>query len=372
MLIKKSFPKGLKKGMTFKSNRRALITKFNFIFGILLISIFGIIFSNLDIPTVDAKKFSKIKSKNSKSDFKKSKSKISKSDFKKSKSKISKSDFKKYDNKIKKDKKFKPSSISQGSSITSFKPVNIKNLVDKDKLDKFPRISQLPHFPECGKQGTCIDGDGINIEDEINIDVDNVDVDWNDVDWDNIDVDIDDDIDIDIDDEDVDIVVREDDNDDYDDDDYDDDENNTYIYNYGYPEETYQESYVNEYDENYIHQETSPEQSYVTSEVQRIVNEGSFQIQLVESGNPLSPVDNTGYVLLGANQGTNNELEISNGSNGQIIILTGADDTRPVKISSTENIKLELNEVILGKNDALILAYLDESTSWVQIASKIV
>ena len=347
----------------------------------MLISVFGIIFSNLDISTVDAKKFSKIKSKNSKSDFKKSKSKISKSDFKKSKSKISKSDFKKskskisksdfkkYDNNIKKDKKFKPSSISQGSSLTSFKPVNIKNLdkdkrknlVDKEKLDKFPGISQLPHFPECGKQGTCIDGGGINIEDGINIDIENVDIDWDDIDWDDIDVDIDDDID----DEDVDIVVRDDD-----DDDDDDDENNTYIYNYGYPEETYQESYVNEYDENYIQQDT--EQSYVTTEVQRIVNEGSFKIHLVESGNPLSPVDNTGYVLLGANQGTNNELEISNGTNGQLIILTGADDTRSVKISSMGNIKLELNEVILGKNDALILAYLDESTSWVQIASKIV
>ena len=379
ILIKKSFPKGLKKGIAFKSNRIALITRFNLIFGILLISIFGIIFSNLDIPTVDAKKFSKIKSKNSKSDFKKSNSKISKSDFKKSKSKISKSDFKKYDNNIKKDKKFKPSSISQGSSLTSFKPVNIKNLdndkvrnlVDKEKLDKFPEISELPHFPECGKQGTCIDRGGINIEDGINIDIDNVDVDWDDIDWDDIDwddidVDIDDDIDVDIDDEDVDIVVREDDDDD------DDDENNTYIYNYGYPEETYQESNVNEYDENYIQQDTSPEQSYVTTEVQRIVNEGSFNIHLVESGNPLSPVDNTGYVLLGANQGTNNELEISNGSNGQLIILTGADDTRSVKISSMGNIKLELNEVILGKNDALILAYLDESTSWVQIASKIV
>ena len=361
--------------MTFTSNRIALITKFNFIFGILLISIFGIIFSNLDIPPVDAKKFSKIKSKNNKSDFKKSKSKISKSDFKK------------YDNNIKKDKKFKPSSISQGSSLTSFKPINIKNLDkdklrnlgdrdklrnlgDRDKLDKFPGISQLPHFPECGKQGTCIDRGGINIEDGINIDVDNVDVDWDDIqwddiDWDNIDVDIDDDIDVDIDDEDVDIVVRDDD------DDYDD-ENNTYIYNYGYPDDTYQESYVNEYDENYIQQDTSPEQSYVTSEVQRIVNEGSFKIHLVESGNPLSPVDNTGYVLLGANQGTNNELEISNGLNGQLIILTGADDTRSVKISSMGNIKLELNEVILGKNDALILGYLDESTSWVQIASKIV
>ncbi|HEY5736886.1 MAG TPA: hypothetical protein VIS28_01305 [Nitrososphaeraceae archaeon] len=307
----------------------------------MLISVFGIIFSNLDISTVDAKKFSKIKSKNSKSDFKK------------------------YDNNIKKDKKFKPSSISQGSSLTSFKPINIKNLdkdkrknlVDKEKLDKFPGISQLPHFPECGKQGTCIDGGGINIEDGINIDIENVDIDWDDIDWD--------DIDVDIDDEDVDIVVRDDD-----DDNDDDDENNTYIYNYGYPEETYQESYVNEYDENYIQQDT--EQSYVTTEVQRIVNEGSFKIHLVESGNPLSPVDNTGYVLLGANQGTNNELEISNGSNGQIIILTGADDTRAVKISSMGNIKLELNEVILGKNDALILAYLDESTSWVQIASKIV
>jgi hypothetical protein len=335
----------------------------------MLISIFGIIFSNLDIPTVDAKKFSKIKSKNSKSDFKKSKSKISKSDFKKSKSKISKSDFKKYDN-IKRDKKFKPSSISQGSSVTSFEPINIKNLdkdklgnlVDEGKLYQFPEISQLPHFPECGKQGTCIDGGETNIEDGINIDIDNVDVDW-----DNIDVDIDDDIDVDIDDEDVDIVVREDD-----DDDDDDEENNTYIYNYGYPDDTYQESYVNEYDENYIQQDTSPEQSYVTSEVQRIVNEGSFKIHLVESGNPLSPVDNTGYVLLGANQGTNNELEISNGSNGQIIILTGADDTRSVKISSMGNIKLERNEVILGKNDVLILGYLDESTSWVQIASKIV
>jgi hypothetical protein len=335
----------------------------------MLISIFGIIFSNLDIPTVDAKKFSKIKSKNSKSDFKKSKSKISKSDFKKSKSKISKSDFKKYDN-IKRDKKFKPSSISQGSSVTSFEPINIKNLdkdklgnlVDEGKLYQFPEISQLPHFPECGKQGTCIDGGETNIEDGINIDIDNVDVDW-----DNIDVDIDDDIDVDIDDEDVDIVVREDD-----DDDDDDEENNTYIYNYGYPDDTYQGSYVNEYDENYIQQDTSPEQSYVTSEVQRIVNEGSFKIHLVESGNPLSPVDNTGYVLLGANQGTNNELEISNGSNGQIIILTGADDTRSVKISSMGNIKLERNEVILGKNDVLILGYLDESTSWVQIASKIV
>ena len=343
----------------------------------MLISIFGIIFSNLDIPTVDAKKFSKIKSKNSKSDFKKSKSKISKSDFKKSKSKISKSDFKKYDNNIKKDKKFKPSSISQGSFLTSFESENIKNLNkdklqnlgNKDKFDKFPEISQLSHFPECGKQGTCIDGGGINIEDGIKIDVDNVNVDWDEIDWDeidwdDIDVDIDDDIDVDIDDEDIDIVVR--------DDDEDDDENNTYIYNYGYPEETYQEPYVNAYDENYIQQDTSPEQSYVTSEVQRIVNEGSFKIHLVESGNPLTPVDNTGYVLLGANQGTNNELEISNGSNGQIIILTGADDTRAVKISSMGNIKLELNEVILGKNDALILAYLDESTSWVQIASKIV
>jgi hypothetical protein len=374
--------------MTFKSNRIALITKFNFIFGILLISIFGIIFSNLDIPTADAKKFSKIKSKNSKSDFKKSQSKISKSDFKKSQSKISKSDFKKYDNKIKKDKKFKPSSFSQGSSLTSFNSENIKNLdndkvrnlVDRDKLDKFPEISQLSHFPECGKQGTCIDGGEINIEDGINIDVDNVDVDWddiqwNDIGWDNIDVDVDDDIDVDVDDEDIDIVVRDDDDyddDDDDDDDDNDDENNTYIYNYGYPEETSQELYVNEYDENYIQQETSPEQSYVTSEVQRIVNEGSFNIHLVDSKNPLSPVDNRGYVLLGANQGTNNELEISKGSNGQIIILTGADDTRPVKISSMGNIKLEPNEIILGKNDALILGYLDESTSWVQIASKIV
>ena len=220
--------------------------------------------------------------------------------------------------------------------------------MDKEKLDKFPGISQLPHFPECGKQGTCIDGGGINIEDGINIDIENVDIDWDDIDWDDIDVDIDDDIDVDIDDEDVDIVVRDDD-----DDNDDDDENNTYIYNYGYPEETYQESYVNEYDENYIQQDT--EQSYVTTEVQRIVNEGSFKIHLVESGNPLSPVDNTGYVLLGANQGTNNELEISNGTNGQLIILTGADDTRSVKISSMGNIKLELNEVILGKNDALIL-----------------
>ncbi len=347
----------------------------------MLISIFGIIFSNLvDFPTVDAKKFSKIKSKNIKSDFKKSKSKISKSDFKKSKSKISKSDFKKYDNNIKNDKRFKPSSISQGSYFTSFKPINIKaldknklrNLGDKDKRDIFPGISQLPHFPECGKQGTCIDEGRINIEDGINIDVDNVDVDWDDIDWDDIDwddidVDIDDDIDVDIDDEDIDIIVREDD---YDDD--DDEENNTYIYNYGYPEETYQESYVNEYDENYIQQDTSPEQSYVTAEVQRLVTEGSFKIHLVEPGNPLTPVGNTGYVLLGANQGTNNELKISNGSNGQIVILTGADDTRPIKISGMGNIKLELNEVILGTNDALILAYLDESTSWVQIASKIV
>jgi hypothetical protein len=361
----------------------------------LLISIFSIICSHLvDIPIADAKKFSKFKSKNiksdfkksknkiSKSDFKKSKNKISKSDFKKSKNKISKSDFKKYDNNIKNDKRFKPSSISQGSYLTSFKPINIKtldkdkfrNLGDIDKLDKFPTISQLPHFPECGKQGTCIDEGGIDIEDGINIDVDNVDVDWDDIDWDDIDwddinVDIDDDIDVDVDDEDIDIVVRDDDYDDYEDDeDYDDEENNTYIFNYAYPEE----SYVNEYDENYIQQDTNPEQSYVTTEVQRIVTEGSFKIHLVEPQTPLTPVGNTGYVLLGVDQGTNNEFEISNGSNGQIIILTGADDTRPIKISGKENIKLELNELILGTNDALILAYLDESSSWVQIASKIV
>ncbi|MGE0243479.1 MAG: hypothetical protein AB7P56_06085 [Nitrososphaeraceae archaeon] len=337
----------------------------------MLISILAIIFSNLDIPTADAKKFSKFKSNNSKSDFKKSKSKISKSDFKKSKSKISNSDFKKYDNNIKRDKKFKPNSISQGSYFSSFESKNMKNLDmdkvrnlgDKDKRNIFPEISQLPYFPECGNQGTCIDKDEINIEDEINIDVDNVDVDWDDIDfddidWDDIDVDIDDDID----DEDVDIVVREDD---------DDDENITYIYN-EYPEgDTYQESYVNEYDENYIQQDTSPQQSYVKSEIQRIVTEGSFKIHLVEPGKPLTPIGNTGYVLLGINQGTNNDLEISSGSNGQIIILTGDDDNRAVKISGTGNIKLELNEVILGTDDALILVYLDESSSWVQVASKI-
>ena len=326
----------------------------------MLISIFSIICSHLvDIPIADAKKFSKFKSKNIKSDFKKSKNKISKSDFKK------------YDNNIKNDKRFKPSSISQGSYLTSFKPINIKtldkdkfrNLGDIDKRDKFPTISQLPHFPECGKQGTCIDEGGIDIEDEINIDVDNVDVDWDD-----IDVDIDDDIDVDVDDEDIDIVVRDDDYDDYEEEEEDDEENNTYIFNYAYPEE----SYVNEYDENYIQQDTNPEQSYVTAEVQRIVTEGSFKIHLVEPQTPLTPVGNTGYVLLGVDQGTNNEFEISNGSNGQIIILTGADDTRPIKISGKENIKLELNELILGTNDALILAYLDESSSWVQIASKIV
>ena len=332
----------------------------------MLISIFSIICSHLvDIPIADAKKFSKFKSKNIKSDFKKSKNKISKSDFKK------------YDNNIKNDKRFKPSSISQGSYLTSFKPINIKtldkdkfrNLGDIDKRDKFPTISQLPHFPECGKQGTCIDEGGIDIEDGINIDVDNVDVDWDDIDWDDINVDIDDDIDVDVDDEDIDIVVRDDDYDDYEDDeDYNDEENNTYIFNYAYPEE----SYVNEYDENYIQQDTNPEQSYVTAEVQRIVTEGSFKIHLVEPQTPLTPVGNTGYVLLGVDQGTNNEFEISNGSNGQIIILTGADDTRPIKISGKENIKLELNELILGTNDALILAYLDESSSWVQIASKIV
>ena len=55
---------------------------------------------------------------------------------------------------IKKDKKFKPSSISQGSSLTSFKPVNIKNLDkdklrnlgDKDKLDKFPENFTITTF----------------------------------------------------------------------------------------------------------------------------------------------------------------------------------------------------------------------------------
>ncbi|HET8792405.1 MAG TPA: hypothetical protein VFM31_01325, partial [Nitrososphaeraceae archaeon] len=238
----------------------------------------GIILSNFDIPTADAKKFSKIKSKNGKSDFKKSKSKISKSDFKK------------YDNNIKRDKKFKPSSISQGSYFTSFESENIKNLDrdkvrslgDKDKRNIFPEISHLPYFPECGNQGTCIDRDEINIEDEINIDVDNVDVDWDDIDFDDIDWD---DIDVDIDDEDVDIVVKDDDD--------DDDENITYIYNYEDPEEdTYQELYVNEYVENYIQQDTTPQQSYVTSEIQRIITEGSFKIHLVEPGNPLIPVGN--------------------------------------------------------------------------------
>ncbi|MGE5782734.1 MAG: hypothetical protein ACM31J_07735 [Nitrososphaerales archaeon] len=346
--------------------RVELINRFNFIFGILLISILGIIFSNLEIPSTDAaKKSFKSKSKKSKSDFKKP-------------SKKSKSDFKKYDKKIK-DKKFKPSSFSQGSSLPSFKPVNIKDLdkdklkdLDKDKLDKFPGISQLPYFPECGKQGNCIDiGDGINIDDGIDIDGD-VDIDWDndwDIDWDDIDVDIDDDIDVDIDDDDIDIVVRDDD--DYDNDD-DDDEDITYVYNYGYPESGYQESYGYEYGIFPVQEDTSPQQYYIESEVQRIVNEGSFKLHLVDSGKPFTPENNSGYILLGANQGTNNELEISNGSNGQLVILTGADDSRPVKVSSIGNIKLDLNEAILGKNDALILAYLDQSTSWVQIASKFV
>ena len=91
----------------------------------------------------------------------------------------------------------------------------------------------------------------------------------------------------------------------------------------------------------------------------------------MESGNIFIPINNSGYVLLGANQGIN-ELGISNGSNGQIIVLTGADDIRTVKISSIGNIKLKLNELTLGKNDALILAYLDQASSWIQIASKIV
>ncbi|HET9774203.1 MAG TPA: hypothetical protein VFP25_04380 [Nitrososphaeraceae archaeon] len=384
----------------------------------MLISIVGIIFSNLELPSADAAKksfkskskksksdfkkskskksksdFKKSKSKASKSDFKKSKSKASKSDFKKSKSKASKSDFKKYDKKIKKEKKFKPSSISQGSTLPSFKPINIKDLdkdklkdldkdklkdldkdklkdLDKDKLDKLPGISQLPYFPECGQQGTCIDiGGGIDIDDGIDIDGD-VDIDWDngwhDIDWDDIDVDIDDDIDVDIDDDDIDITVRDDD------DDEDDDEDITYIYNYGYPESSYSEPYAYEDGIFPIQEEISPQQSYVESEVQRIVNEGSFKLHLVESGKPFTPSNNSGYVLLGANQGTNNELEISNGLNGQLIILTGADDLRPIKVSSIGNIKLDLNEAILGKNDALILAYLDQSTSWIQIASKFV
>ena len=340
----------------------------------MLISILGIIFSNLDIPLVDAgKKSFKSKSKKSKSDFKKP-------------SKKSKSDFKQYDKKIKQ-KKFKPSSISQGSSLPSFKPANINSLdkdklrnLDKDKLDKFPGISQLPNFPECGKQGNCIDiGGGVDIDDGIDIDGD-VNVDWDndwDINWDDVDVDIDDDIDVDIDDDDIDITVEDDDDDD--DHDHDDDEEITYIYNYGYPESSYQESYAYEDGMFPIQEETTPQQSYttpqqsyVTSEVQRIVNEGSFKLHLVESGISFTPVNNSGYVLLGANQGKNNELEISNGSNGQLIILTGADDSRPIKISSIGNIKLDLNEAILGKNDALILTYLDQSTSWVQIASKFV
>jgi len=350
----------------------------------LLISIVGIIFSNLELPSADAAKKS----------FK-SKSKKSKSDFKKSKSKKSKSDFKKYDKKIKKEKKFKPSSISQGSTLPSFKPINIKDLdkdklkdldkdklkdldkdklkdLDKDKLDKLPGISQLPYFPECGQQGTCIDiGGGIDIDDGIDIDGD-VDIDWDngwhDIDWDDIDVDIDDDIDVDIDDDDIDITVR----DDHDDNDDDDDEDITYIYNYGYPESSHSEPYAYEDGIFPIQEEINAQQSYVESEVQRIVNEGSFKLHLVESGKPFTPSNNSGYVLLGANQGTNNELEISNGLKGQLIILTGADDSRPIKVSSIGNIKLDLNEAILGKNDALILAYLDQSTSWIQIASKFV
>ena len=334
----------------------------------MLISIVGIIFSNLELSSADAAKKS----------FK-SKSKKSKSDFKKSKSKASKSDFKKYDKKIKKEKKFKPSSISQGSTLPSFKPINIKDLdkdkltdldkdkltdLDKDKLDKLPGISQLPYFPECGQQGTCIDiGGGIDIDDGIDIDGD-VDIDWDngwhDIDWDDIDVDIDDD--------DIDITVR----DDHDDNDDDDDEDITYIYNYGYPESSYSEPYAYEDGIFPIQEEINAQQSYVESEVQRIVNEGSFKLHLVESGKPFTPSNNSGYVLLGANQGTNNELEISNGLNGQLIILTGADDSRPIKVSSIGNIKLDLNEAILGKNDALILAYLDQSTSWIQIASKFV
>ena len=351
----------------------------NLVFAILLSSIVGMIFSHLTILDVEAGKFSDLKSKNtSKSFMSKSDSKPKKVDYK---SKPSDSKPKKVDYKPKKEK-IKPNSISQGSSISSFKADNnkrdnknaIKNL-DKNAI-QLDKITTLPFSPECGKQGNCIDiggGNGINIGDiDIDTDIDiDWDDDWDDIDWDDIDIDIDidDDHHHDHDDDD------DHDHDDDDDDDHhhdDDDNGDTYIYNYGYPTESYQQVSMTEYNDTAnVTETTNTAQSYVTSEIKRIVDEGTFSVYLVGQGAPLVPVNNSGYVLVGSGQQAS-ELIVSNGSNGQIIILAGSDDLHPVKVSSIQNIDLDQNEVTLGKDDALILIYLDDSKSWTQVASKIV
>ncbi len=257
----------------------------------------------------------------------------------------------------------------------------------------------MPYSPECGKQGNCIDIGGrnnieigdignigdidigdIDIGDEINIDWDNGwdDIDWDDIDWEDIDIDVDydddyhdhydDDHDHDHDDDDV-IYINDDNN---------DEEGDTYIYNYGYPEtyngqgyqtENYQQTELTGYNETLTEPESSV-QSYVTSEIKRIVNDGTFKAVLVEQGKPLIPINNSGYVLIG-NQPPS-ELTLANGSNGQIIILTGSNDLHQVKLSNAKNIDLDQTNLTLGKDDALVLIYLDDSKSWVQVASKIV
>ena len=360
------------------------------------------IFSHLTILDVEAGKFSDLKSKNtSKSFMSKSDSKPKKVDYKPKKSD---SKPKKVDYKPKKEK-IKPNSISQGSSISSFKADNnkrdnknaIKNLdknaiknLDKNaikNLDKnaiqLDKITTLPFSPECGKQGNCIDiggGNGINIGDididtDIDIDWDDDwdDIDWDDIDWDDIDIDIDIDDDHHHDHDDDDEDDHDHDDDDDDEHDHDDDDNgDTYIYNYGYPTESYQQVSMTEYNDTAnVTETTNTAQSYVTSEIKRIVDEGTFSVYLVGQGAPLVPVNNSGYVLVGSGQQAS-ELIVSNGSNGQIIILAGSDDLHPVKVSSIQNIDLDQNEVTLGKDDALILIYLDDSKSWTQVASKIV
>ncbi|MGD1834401.1 MAG: hypothetical protein ACPKQO_01605 [Nitrososphaeraceae archaeon] len=199
------------------------------IFGILLISIIGIIFPNSDILLVDAEK-SKVESTNTKV----------------LQSEIS-SDFIKYDQKSYnnlKNRDFYLMDIPQNYFSPSFQFININDM-NYGSIDTF--FSPLYYLPNCQTQN-CIDMENmINFERDVNIDwvIDNNDID--------VDIDVGDDIDVDIDvGNDIDVDIEVDDDYHYY---YDDDNDNIIFYNddcyYYYDDDNDNIIFYEDYNENY-------------------------------------------------------------------------------------------------------------------------
>lgn len=97
-----------------------------------------------------------------------------------------------------------------------------------------------------------------------------------------------------------------------------------------------------------------------------------FQVEAIEASadSTLSPNVLTKYITLTSTSGEiilNAATQISNGSNGDEIILIGGSDSNYVKLVDGGNLRLISSEILLKTEKSITLLWLDTLGDWIEI-----